>query len=105
VEALCRDLGAEAGDRTVVLLLVLDWWIVAAGAVQPSVVVPVDVLQGGELDVAQALPRAAAADEPGSVQADKRLGCGVVKAAALAADRPGSAGGVEPVAVQRRSTG
>jgi hypothetical protein len=57
---LCRDLGAEGGVRTVVLIFVLDGWGFAAGAVQPSVVEAVDVLQGGELDVVQAFPGPAA---------------------------------------------
>ena len=41
---------------TVVDLLVLDWCQVVAGAVQAAVVVPVDPLQDGQLDVVQAPP-------------------------------------------------
>ena len=52
---MCRDLGGEGGDRTVVGVLELDGWNVAAGAVQPAVVEPVDVLHGGELDVVEAI--------------------------------------------------
>ncbi len=48
---------------------------------------PVDPLQGGVLDVVEALPGAAAADQFGLVQADDRLGQGVVERVADAADR------------------
>jgi hypothetical protein len=46
----------EAGDRTVVVVLELDRRDVAAGAVQPAVVEPVDVFKGGEFDVVEAFP-------------------------------------------------
>jgi hypothetical protein len=36
----------------------LGWWGVAAGAVQAAVVEPVDVFQGGQLEVVDASPRA-----------------------------------------------
>jgi hypothetical protein len=68
----------EAGGLTVVVVLVLDRWDVAAGAVQAAVVEPVDVLQRREFDVVEAAPGAAAADEFGLVQADEGLGGGVV---------------------------
>jgi hypothetical protein len=52
----------------VVLFLVLDGREVAAVAVEPSVVEPVDVGQGGALDVVKALPgRTSAADGHTSV--------------------------------------
>ncbi len=73
----CREVLGEAGDRTVVVVLELDRWDVAAGAVESSVVEPVDVLQGGQFDVVEALPRAAAADEFGLVETDEGLGGGV----------------------------
>jgi hypothetical protein len=67
----------EAGDLTVVVVLVLDRRDVAAGAAEASVVEPVDVLQRREFDVVEAAPGAAAADELGLVQADEGLGGGV----------------------------
>jgi hypothetical protein len=79
VEArFCRGVLGGAGDRTVVVVLELDRWDVAAGAVEASVVEPVDVLQRGQLDVVEAAPGAAAADELGLVEADEGLGGGVV---------------------------
>jgi hypothetical protein len=48
----------------------LDRWDVAAGAVTSSVAAPVDVLQGGQLDVVEALPGAAAVDELGPVRTE-----------------------------------
>src|SRR3954451_24661930 len=95
----CRDVLDEAGDRTVVVVLVLDRWDVADGAVQPAVVEPVDVLQGGQFDVVEAAPGAAAADEFGLVEADEGLGGGVVVGVALAPDRAEGAGGVEAFGV------
>ena len=93
----CRKVLGEAGDRTVVEVLELDRWDVVAGAVQPAVVEPVDVLQGGEFDVVEATPGAAAADELGLVQDYEGLGGGV--GVALAAYRPDGAGGVEAFGV------
>ena len=89
----------EAGDRTVVLLLELHRWDVAAVAVQTPVVEPVDVLQGGDLDVVEALPGAAPADELGLVEPDQGFGGGVVERVALAADAVERTGGVETVGV------
>jgi hypothetical protein len=48
---------------TVVADLPFDGWDVAAVAVEPAVVEPVDVLQGREFDVVDASPWAAVADE------------------------------------------
>ena len=42
--------------------------------VEPSAVEPVDPFQGGELEVVEALPRSAVADELGLVEPDDRLG-------------------------------
>jgi hypothetical protein len=44
------------------------------GLQQPAVVEPVDPLQGGVLDLVDALPGAAPADQLGLVQPDDRLG-------------------------------
>jgi hypothetical protein len=78
VEArFCRGVLGEAGDGTVVVVLELDRWDVAAGAVEAAVVEPVDVLQGGQLDVVEALPLPTAADELGLVETDEGLGGGV----------------------------
>jgi hypothetical protein len=66
VEArFCRHVLGEAGDLTVVVVLVLDGRDVADGAVEPAVVEPVDVLQSRQFDVVEAAPGAAAADEFG----------------------------------------
>jgi len=46
------------------------------------VVEPVDPFQGGELEVVEASPGAFVADELGLVEADDRLGQGVVVAVA-----------------------
>ena len=59
--------------------LELGRWEVADGLQKPPVVEPVHPLQGGVLDVVDALPGAAAADQLGLVQADDRLGQGVVE--------------------------
>jgi len=51
---------------------------IADGLQQPAVVEPVNPLQGGVLEVVDAPPGAAAADQLGLVQADDRLGQRVV---------------------------
>ena len=56
-------------------------------AVQPAVVVPVDVGESGQLDLLEAAPGAMAADQLGLVQPDDRLGQAVVVAVADRADR------------------
>ena len=53
---------------------------------------PVDPLQGGVLDLVQALPWPVPANQFGLVQADDRLGQGVVVAVAAGADRGDRAG-------------
>jgi hypothetical protein len=62
-------------------------WDVADRFQEPAVVEPVDPLQGGVLDLLEALPGAAAADQLGLVQPNDRLGQGVVVAVAAGADR------------------
>ena len=98
----CRGVLGEAGDCTVVVVLELDGWDVAAGAVYAAVVEPVDVLQRGQFDVVEAAPGPAAADELGLVETDEGLGGGVVERVAFAADRADRAGGVEPFGVADR---
>jgi hypothetical protein len=58
--------------------LELDRWDVPDGFQEPAVVEPVDPFQGGVLDLVQALPGAAPADQLGLVQADDGLGQRVV---------------------------
>ena len=77
--------------------LVLDWGQVVAGGVQPSVVVPVDPLEGGQLDVVEPLPGPAAADQFGLEQPDVGLGQGVVQGVADGADAGCRAGGGQPL--------
>ena len=71
---------------TVVDLLVLDRRQVVARGVQPAVVVPVDPLEGAELDVVEALPGPLAGDQLGLEQADDRLGQCVVQGVTDAPD-------------------
>lgn len=63
---------------TVVERLDLDRGQIVDGAVGAFVVEPVHPVQGRELDVIDAPPRAVRADELGLVQADLGLGQGVV---------------------------
>src|SRR4051794_37381673 len=58
--------------------------------------------RGGELDVVEALPWPAAANEFGLVEADQGFGGGVVVGVALAAYRADRAGGVEAFGVADR---
>jgi len=67
--------------------LELGRWEVANGLQEPAVVEPVDPFQGGVLDLVDALPRAAPADQLGLVQPDDRLGQRVVEAVAAGTDR------------------
>ncbi|MDP9434148.1 MAG: hypothetical protein M3P93_02720 [Actinomycetota bacterium] len=57
--------------------LVFDGWDEADLAVEAAVVEPVDVLGDGDLEVVDAPPRPAVADELGLEQAVERLGQGV----------------------------
>ena len=86
-------MGDRCGDRSVLTVvggLVLGRsgvaGVVGDAAVQAAVVEPVDVLQGGVLDVVEA-PPGAATDQLRLVQAVERLGEGVVVAVATRADR------------------
>jgi len=63
---------------SVVEVLGLDGWDVAAVLEQPAVVEPVDPLGGRVLDVIDGLPRLAWLDQFGLVQAVDRLGESVV---------------------------
>jgi hypothetical protein len=54
---------------------------------EPGLVEPVDVAQGGQLDLVKGAPGAVAADQFGLEQPDGRLGQAVVVAVADAADR------------------
>ena len=62
-------------------------WEVADLAVQPAVVVPVDVGESGQLDLLEGAPGAVAADQLSLVQPDGGLGQAVVVAVADRADR------------------
>ena len=59
---------------TVVDLFVFRGCEVVAGAMQASVVVPVDPFQGGQFDVVEAAPRAAVVDQFGFKQANFGFG-------------------------------
>jgi hypothetical protein len=63
---------------SVVSGLCLDGCEVVAVLVGPAVVVPVDPLGGGDLEVVEALPRPLFLDQFGLVEADEGLGQGVV---------------------------
>ena len=75
----------EDGVLTVVLAglgcpvggLVLCGWDEPEFAVEASVVEPVDVLGDRELEIADAVPRAAVADQFALEQRVERLGCGI----------------------------
>lgn len=71
---------------TVVDLFVFRGCQVVAGAVQASVVVPVDPFQGGEFDVVETTPRAAVVDQFGLEQANFGFGQSVVQRVAHGAD-------------------
>ena len=69
----------ESGGVAGILLsmvggLELGWWEMADGLQEPAVVEPVDPLQGGVLDLVQAPPGAALADQLSLVQPDDGLG-------------------------------
>jgi hypothetical protein len=82
--------------------LKLRRWDVADGLQEPPVVEPVDPLQGGVLDLVEALPGAAPADQLGLVQPDDGLGEGVVVGVAAGANRGDRAGLGEPLGVADR---
>jgi len=72
---------------TVVRLLEFDWRDVAVLLVEPLVVEPVDVAQGGDLDLINGFPRPIRLDQLGLEQADYGLGEGVVERVSDRADR------------------
>ena len=63
---------------TVVVTFELGRWDESNLAVQASVVEPVDVLRGGDLEVVDVSPGSAVADEFGLEQRVERLGQGIV---------------------------
>jgi hypothetical protein len=65
---------------------------VVAGAVEASVVVPVDPFQGGEFDVVEAFPGSAVVDQFGFEQADLGFGQRVVQSVTDRADAGRDAG-------------
>ena len=72
------------------------------GFEEAAVVEPVDPFEGGVLEVVEAAPGAAVADELGLVEPDDRLGEGVVVRVALRADRVDRAGLGEAFGVANR---
>ncbi len=62
-------------------------WDASDLSVESSVVEPVDVFEGGELDVVDGPPGSLGVDEFGLVEADGRLGDGVVDGIADGSDR------------------
>jgi hypothetical protein len=72
---------------TVVLLLKLDRWDVAVLFVESRVVEPIEVVQGGDLDLFHRLPRTVGIDQLGLVEPNDGLREGVVVGVADGADR------------------
>ena len=66
---------------------------------QPSVVEPVDPLEGGQLYVVKAAPGPAATDKFGLEEPDQALRRGVVEGVAPAADGANRTGGGQPLGV------
>jgi hypothetical protein len=64
---------------------------------QPPVVVPVDPLERGELDLLDRLPRSSPVDQLGLEEADRALGQSVVVGVADGSDRGIGAGVDEPL--------
>ena len=87
---------------TVVGGLEFCWWEVTDLAVQPVVVEPVDVAQGGEFDLVKGAPGSEAADQLGLEQPDGGLGQAVVVAVPDAADRGRGADLGQPFGVADR---
>jgi hypothetical protein len=80
----------------------LFWRDVADGFQEPAMVEPVDPLQGGVLDLVDALPWAARANQLGLVAADDRLGQRVVVGVTTRTDRGDRPGLGEPLDVADR---
>jgi hypothetical protein len=74
----CDSSLGECWVLTVVDQFVFRGCEVVAGAVEASVVVPVDPFQGGEFDVVEAFPGSAVVDQFGFEQADLGFGQRVV---------------------------
>ena len=70
----------ELSSSVVEVGLVLGWGDVPEGAVKAAMVVPVDLFEGGDLNVAATAPGTAGPDELGLVQRVHGLGEGVVTA-------------------------
>ena len=92
------------------MLTVVDQFVfrgceVVAGAVESSVVVPVDPFQGGEFDVVEAFPGAAVVDQFGFEQADLGFGQGVVQGVTDRADAGRSTGLGQALGKGDRCTG
>ena len=70
------------GDRNLVLIvvdgLVLGRWAIATGGMKPPMIEPVDVLQGGQLELVEVTPGPVSFYQLGLVQAVYRLGERVV---------------------------
>ena len=67
--------------------LLFCWWDVSDWFEKPAVVEPVHVLEGGVLDMVEVPPWSFVSDQFGLVQADHRLGQGIVVAVAYRPDR------------------
>jgi len=96
-----KGCGDRMGHR--VERLVLGGWDVSELAVQAPVVVPVDVLDRRDLEVVEAAPGTAVADEFGLVERVERLGHRVVVAVASRPDRGDSVGLGQALGVANRS--
>jgi hypothetical protein len=73
---LGRHLG-ETGFGGLVQGFEVGWWQVRSAAVEAPVVAPVDVFQGGDLDLVAGLPRASGFDQLGFEQPDRGLREGI----------------------------
>ena len=78
-------------------LLKLDGRESVARAMESSVVVPVDPLEGRKLDLVECLPRSSAVDQLGLVEPDRGLGERVVVGVADRPDRGIGAGVDKPL--------
>jgi len=87
---------------TVVDLFDFDGWKITVDFEQPVMVEPVDVVQGGGLDLLDGVPRASRLDELGLVQPDHALGQGVVERVAYRSDRGVDAGLGQPLGERDR---
>ena len=75
------------GVFLMVVGLLFCWWYVSDGFEKSPVVEPVDVLEGGVLDLVPVFPRRPLVDEFCLVEADDRLGQGVVVGVTYGSDR------------------